>query len=198
MKDYPEKPDKNIWNHLYKSGTTGWDIGYIAPPIKSYFDQVEDKSLQILIPGAGNAYDVEYLFRKGFKNTFILDFAEKAIQNFKTRVPEFPREQIIFNDFFQHKGQYDIIVELTFLSSLHPKLRTEYIVKISELLKPGGKLIGLLFNHHFNNSFPPFGGSYEEYSALFQKKFTINTMEIAHNSIQPRQGRELFVNLSKK
>ncbi len=198
MKSFPEKPDKQFWNNLYLSGTTGWDIGYIATPIKEYFDQVSDKSKKILIPGAGNSYEAEYLFQHGFKNIFILDFAEKVIQNFKLRVPNFPDNQIIKGDFFEHNGQYDIIVELTFFSSLHPKLRTKYVNKMHKLLKPKGKLIGLLFNHLFNNSFPPFGGSIEEYQNLFSNKFIINIMEIAYNSIKPRQGRELFINYSKK
>jgi hypothetical protein len=66
------------------------------------------------------------------------------------------------------------------------------------LLKPKGKLIGLLFNHHFNNSLPPFGGTIEEYQELFNNKLIINKMEVAYNSIKPRRGRELFINCSKR
>jgi len=94
MEGFSEKPDNKFWNNLYKIGVTGWDIGYIATPIKEYFAQITDKNLKILIPGAGNGYDVEYLYQQGFKNVFILDFAEKAIQNFKIRISQFPDEQI--------------------------------------------------------------------------------------------------------
>ncbi len=198
MEVFPDSPDKNFWNKLYNQGLTGWDIGYIATPIKEYFTQVKDKNKKILIPGAGNGYDVEYLFQQGFSNTFILDFAEKAIQNFKERIPGFPPEQIIFDDFFKHNTQYDIIVELTFLSSIHPKLRVKYVEKVHELLVPNGKLIGLLFNHHFNSEYPPFGGTEKEYTQLFEQYFVINKMEIAYNSIEPRQERELFINLTKR
>ncbi len=198
MNNFPEKPDEQFWNNLYLSGTTGWDIGYIATPIKEYFNQVTDKSKKVLIPGAGNSYEAEYLFKLGFKNIYILDFAQTAAQNFKSRVPDFPENQIITGDFFEHIGQYDIIIELTFFSSLHPKLRTKYVDKIHDLLDPKGKLIGLLFNHHFNNTFPPFGGTIDEYQRLFSNKFIIGKMETACNSIKPRMGRELFINFSKK
>lgn len=198
MSKYPEKPSPEFWNNLYKSGSTGWDIGYIATPIKEYFSQLTRKNYQILVPGAGNGYDVGYLYQQGFSNVFLLDFAQEAINNFKKSFLYFPESQIICGDFFKHHGQYDFIIELTFLSSLNPDLRNKYVEKMSELLKPGGKLIGLLFNHHFNSEFPPFGGTLEEYSKLFSKYFVINRMELAYNSIKPRLGRELFINLSKK
>jgi thiopurine S-methyltransferase len=67
-----------------------------------------------------------------------------------------------------------------------------------QLLKSGGKLIGLLFNHEFRFEGPPFGGTQDEYKVLFEPFFKIKKMEIAHNSIKPRAGRELFIILQKK
>lgn len=198
MSKFPEKPTPEFWNNLYESGSTGWDIGYIATPIKEYFLQLKHKDYRILVPGAGNGHEVGWLYNQGFTNTFLLDFAEKAIQNFKKYFPNFPDNQIINANFFDHQSQYDFIVELTFFSSLPTKWRNQYAQKMYDLLKPGGKLIGLLFNHHFNREFPPFGGTMEEYIHLFDKYFKINKMEIAYNSIKPRMGRELFINLSKR
>jgi hypothetical protein len=40
-----------FWDNKYKSGETGWDIGYISTPLKKYFDQLTNKELKILIPG---------------------------------------------------------------------------------------------------------------------------------------------------
>ena len=53
---------KNYWTNRYSKAKTGWDIGYPSTPLKTYFDQLENKDLRILIPGAGNAYEAEYLF----------------------------------------------------------------------------------------------------------------------------------------
>lgn len=55
-----------FWNNKYKDHKTGWDLGVISPPLKTYFEQLENKSLKILIPGGGNAHEAEYLFKKGF------------------------------------------------------------------------------------------------------------------------------------
>ena len=185
------------WENRYQFGKTGWDIGYVSTPIKEYFDQLQDKSIKILIPGAGNAHEVEYLYVNNFKNTFLLDFASNSINNFLERVPVFPKKQIINADFFHHKGKYDLIVELAFFSSIDPLIRENYVSKMFDLLNPGGKLIGLLFNHEFGNNFPPFGGTQDEYQKLFESRFIIQKMETAYNSIKPRAGRELFMILGK-
>lgn len=189
--------NSDYWYKRYEEGKTGWDIGYIATPIKEYFDQLQDKSIKVLIPGAGNAHEVEYLFANNFKSTFLLDFASNSINNFLERVQGFPKKQIICEDFFHHRGKYDLIVELAFFSSIDPEIRRDYVSKMFDLLNPGGKLIGLLFNHDFGNDFPPFGGTKEEYQKLFESKFIIQKMEIAYNSIKPRADREFFMILEK-
>lgn len=187
----------DYWDQLYKSGHTAWDIGYVSHPLKTYFDQLTDKSIKILIPGAGNAYEAEYLHKSGFSETFVLDYSSESLKSFKYRYPNFPEYHLINDNFFEHIGQYDLIVEQTFFSSLYKEKRMEYAEKIFQLLKPGGKLIGLLFGHEFDFEGPPFGGTKEEYRELFGTFFNIKTLEIAHNSIKPRLGRELFLNLQK-
>src|SRR5210317_1206294 len=109
-----EKFSSSYWNDHYLQNRTGWDIGYVSTPIKEYIDQLEDKQARILVPGAGNAYEVEYLFISGFTNVFLLDFSEKSILNFLDRCPEFPADHIILQDFFEHHGKYDLILEQTF------------------------------------------------------------------------------------
>ena len=56
--------DKQYWSQRYQEGQTGWDIGGVSAPLAAYFDQLEDKNLRILIPGAGNAHEAAYLFQK--------------------------------------------------------------------------------------------------------------------------------------
>ncbi|MBN2638617.1 MAG: methyltransferase domain-containing protein [Bacteroidales bacterium] len=188
---------KEYWNRQYQNHQTGWDMGYASPALMTYFEQKSDKSAQILVPGAGNGWEVEYLYKNGWKNTYLLDFATNAVESFKIRFPEFPEKNIIVNDFFGFKGQYDYIVEQAFFSSIPRNFRTKYAQHIFELLKSGGKLVALLFNHEFNFSGPPFGGTVEEYNNLFSKLFNVKHFTIANNSIKPRKGRELFIILEK-
>ncbi len=186
------KIDKNYWNTLFKNKQLGWDIGYISTPLKKYINQLNDKSLKILIPGGGNGYEASYLYKNGFHNTFYLDYSEEAVKSFKKTDPEFPESNIIQEDFFQHFGKYDLILELAFFTSVIPEKREELAQKMYNLLKNKGKYVGLFFNHEFKLNKPPFGAMKETYLELIKNKFIVRTFEIAYNSIKPRAGRELF------
>ncbi|MEM8928558.1 MAG: SAM-dependent methyltransferase [Bacteroidota bacterium] len=184
--------DARYWNTRYKENRLGWDIGYPSTPLRSYIDQLDDPSLQILIPGGGNSYEAEYLFQNGFTNTFVVDVAQTAKDNFLKRFPNFPGHQFFVQDFFGLKGQFDLILEQTFFCALHPSLRKAYVQKTYELLKPQGKLVGVLFDFPLDGG-PPFGGTKEEYAAHFQPFFQLAVLERCYHSIPPRQGSELFM-----
>ncbi len=186
------------WESRYQSGQTGWDIGHISTPLKAYFDQLEDKSIRILIPGCGNAYEASYLHQKGFKNVFLVDLASSPLEDFASKHPDFPPEHLIHENFFEHQGQYDLMVEQTFFCAIDPQHRAEYAKKTAALLRPQGKLIGLLWSVPLNEDKPPFGGSKEEYHNYFDPFFKYSVFEEAHNSIEPRAGRELFIIAQKK
>ena len=92
--------DESFWELRYKTQQTAWDIGYISEPLKAYIDQLENKELRILIPGGGHNYEAEYLWKKGFKNTVLVDIAKTPLETFKKRNPYFPEDQILHSDFF--------------------------------------------------------------------------------------------------
>lgn len=190
--------DSTYWNLRYNQQQTGWDIGYASKPIVDYVNQLEDKNLYILVPGAGKGWEVEYIFNKGFKNVFYLDFSSAGSKEFKKRCPDFPDSQIIIDNFFKHQGKYDLIIEHTFFSSLQVSQRPAYVSKIADLLNVNGKLAGLLFDINFPFQGPPFGGSYGEYKLLFEKTFNFVHFEKCKNSIKPRMGNELFLLIQKK
>jgi SAM-dependent methyltransferase len=192
-----EKLDRDYWTNRYKNNTAKWDLGKPSTPIAEYIDQLTNKELKILIPGCGNSYEAEYLFEKGFTNVFLIDLSPEPLEQFKLRNPKFPQNQLIEGDFFDHHGSYDLILEQTFFCAINPSLRNKYTEKMSQLLKSGGKLVGLLFNCDFEKEGPPFGGDRTEYLPLFEPYFRIKTFDIALNSIPQRSNRELFIICSK-
>lgn len=189
--------NEQYWTNKYKKKNLGWDIGYVSTPIKEYVDQLKDCELDILIPGAGNAYEAEYLHNKHFKNVQVLDFSSHPLKALKQRVPTFNSNALHETDFFSFEGQFDLIIEQTFLSAISPNRRLEYLYKMHSLLKPKGKLVGVIFAKDFKKDNPPFGGNIHEYKNLFEPCFHIKTMELAFNSIPERDGSELFINLEK-
>jgi len=194
IKDTDEQ--QSFWTDRYKENRTGWDIGYPSTPIKEYVDQLIDKSIRILIPGAGNAYEAEYLHQQGFQNVYVLDISEMPLQNFKKRVPSFPSEHLLLGNFFEHQGAYDLIIEQTFFCYFEPteENRTLYGQQMAQLLANNGKLVGLWFDIplEMGVSKRPFGGTKTSYLSYLQPHFKIQVFEKCYNSIKPRAGKELF------
>ncbi|WP_202615363.1 methyltransferase [Algoriphagus kandeliae] len=185
--------DESYWTKRYSHGTTGWDIGYPSTPLVQYLDQIEDREIRVLIPGGGNGHEVAYSFKKGFLDVHLLDISEIPLTNFSNAYPDFPKNYIHHQDFFEHEGAYDLILEQTFFCALHPSQRDAYCQKMKKLLKPNGILAGVLFSKEFDREGPPFGGNMKEYQKLFSQYFIIHKLEPCYNSIPPRSGSELFI-----
>ncbi len=186
-----------FWEERYVTGETAWDMGRVSQPLKEYFNQLTNKNLKILIPGAGNAWEAAYLWEQGFKNVWICDIVAAPLVRFQERHSDFPEAQLLHVDFFQLQDAFDIIIEQTFFCALDPKLRDAYAQKMSSLLKPNGKLVGLMFDDPKNNDRPPFGGRREDYQDLFERYFSEVKIEACYNSIAPRAGKEVFVRIRK-
>ncbi|MCP4976313.1 MAG: methyltransferase domain-containing protein [Maribacter sp.] len=185
--------NKTFWDNKYANDKLGWDIGYISTPLKTYIDQLSNKNSKILIPGAGNGYEVEYLFNRGFSNIHVVDIAQRPLDNLKKRILLFPKDQLIHTDFFNlQESDFDLILEQTFFCALNPSLRETYAIKMNNLLHKNGKIVGLFFDFPLTGKGPPFGGDINEYKKLFIEYFNIKTLERAYNSIKPRKGNELF------
>jgi methyl halide transferase len=188
---------ETFWNNQYEAHTTGWDLGEVPPPLKAYIDQLASKNLRILIPGCGNTYEAEYLLQQGFTDVTVIDIAPALVAQLKEKFKGNSNIKIILGDFFQHEGEYDLILEQTFFCALNPPLRKDYVAKMNELLAENGKLVGVLFDREFEQQGPPFGGCKCQYESMFEKYFSFKIFESCYNSNVKRAGTELFINLVK-
>ena len=190
------KAEENFWTQRYVQKHIGWDIGKPSTPLKNYIDQLQNKTLKILIPGAGNSYEAEYLYNNGFENVCVLDISELPLKALKKRAPDFPENQIIQDNFFLHEGCYDLVLEQTFFCSFPPtkENRTAYAKKMYNLIKPNGKLVGLWFNFPLTSDMEkrPFGDNKREYLSYLSPLFKVKSFNECHNSIPARLGNELF------
>ncbi len=188
--------EQNYWTQRYEEERTGWDIGYPSTPLKAYIDQLTDKSIKILIPGAGNAYEAEYLWESGFRNLYVMDISPIPLQAFQKRNPKFPSTQLLQENFFDHQEQYDIIFEQTFFCSFVPTddNRFAYAEQMSNLLKPDGKLVGVWFDIPLADDMEkrPFGGDRSLYLKYLMTYLRPISFKRCYNSIPARQGNELF------
>lgn len=189
--------DETYWNTQWENGTTRWDIGYASPAITAYMDQYPNKSAAILIPGCGNAYEAAYLAAQGFTDITLIDIAPAAVALLREKFETIRTVKVINGDFFEHQGQYDLMIEQTFFCALEPKMRKTYAQKAADLLKTNGKIVGLLFDRTFEKKGPPFGGCPCEYKPFFEPYFTVKCMDECANSIPERAKTEVFINLVK-
>lgn len=187
----------DFWDNCYLNNETGWDMQQVSPPLKGYIDSLKNKQVTILIPGCGNAYEAEYLLEKGFKNVTLIDFSKVVTDKLREKYKN-KQISIVNENFFDHQGKYNLILEQTFFCALNPSLREKYVEKCWDLLNDGGKIAGVFFNKKFTQSEPPFIANDEEYKRLFQPFFTFLKFESCNNSVAPRMGYELFFEFGKK
>lgn len=193
-----ERPlDQDYWDAQYQAGTTGWDIGTVSPAIQRYVEGLTDKNMRILIPGSGNSYEAVFLARLGFQQITVIDIAPTVTKTLKESFHQFPQINVITGDFFDHQGQYDLILEQTFFCALPPTMRQRYVYKMWHLLAENGILAGLLFDREFESG-PPFGGSMKEYEALFFPAFVPKKWAPSEDSVTERKDSEIFMELRKE
>lgn len=189
---------KNYWDERWQKDDTGWDIGYVSPPLKAFIDQYPDKQSRVLIPGAGSSYEATYLVQQGFTAVTVIDISPSAIEKAKQIAGNDSSIEFICGNFFELKNEYDLIIEQTFFCALDPSLRPDYVKQMHHLLSPAGMLAGVLFGIIFDAPGPPFGATKEQYQQFFEPLFHIRKLELCYNSIERRQGNELFVMLNKR
>ncbi len=189
--------NQDYWESRYAAQQTGWDIRTVSPPLAAYIDQLSDKELAILIPGCGNAYEAQYLLDQGFKHITVVDISPSLTAKLAKQWKDMNVIQVLCADFFELEGSFDLILEQTFFCAIDPTLRDVYVSKSHSLLNPNGKLVGVLFNRSFPQSGPPFGGDAAHYQTQFEAVFSEVTISPCYNSIQPRQGSEVFIKAKK-
>lgn len=186
------KLTEEYWEQRHASGDTPWDIGGPSPALRTFYNTIEDRSVRVLIPGAGHVHEAQSLLELGFIDITVCDISATAIKHLQGLLPSDGRVSFYTGDFFAMEGQFDIIVEQTFFCALDPSYREAYVSKMADLLSENGLLAGLLFATQFAKEGPPFGGSMEEYRDLFACKLHIWKMEMCSDSIPQRLGNEVF------
>ena len=200
MTKFPED-NSQFWEGIYLEDDTGWDLGGATPIFDSMADSISPGKVCII--GCGRGYDAIMFAQKGFEVTAI-DFAPSAI----TAVKDLARKaklavNTIENDIFTlapvYANTYDFIIEQTCFCAINPARRSEYETVVNQLLKPGGKLIGLWFplDKLIEDGGPPWGTTIEEVKSIFKDGWKIEKEEFPDLSIGPRKGREKLIVFSK-
>ena len=157
---------------------------------------------KILISGCGKGYDAVLAAKKGY-DVYAVDFAQEAIKLTRRMAEqENVKLNLIHEDVFNlerlYKNYFEYVYDYVTYCSVIPERRKEYAEKISALLKPGGKLIALLFPVEEREGGPPFAVNVSEFYDLFSDHLTLRFSSKKINSIKPRKGREVLQIYIKK
>jgi SAM-dependent methyltransferase len=186
----------NFWENLYQQNESLWDLGQAAPPFISFLESpLAPSPGSIAVLGCGRGHDAIFFARKGFQ-VIGFDFAPAAIQGAyenakKVEVSIQFEQRDLFDLIPEYTNRFDFVLEHTCFCAIDPARRKEYVQVVKNLLRPDGQLIALFYAHGQPGG-PPYTTDAEEVRSLFSPFFEIKVLEVSPDSIERRQGKELF------
>lgn len=182
------------WEEKYQTGEVFWDRGAPSPPLAHYLERHPVQG-RALVPGCGHGHEVALAVQHGLDATG-LDIAPTGVAAARALYPLLADRIIVgdvFNPATELRGGFDVVLEHTCMSGLHPSLRASYRRGIDLTLRPGGLLIGVWFiNPDLDpgEEGPPFPFSVIALTALFADGYAIVDDYVPDVSFTGREGRE--------
>lgn len=170
MSEPSDSSRPEFWDIRFASGKTPWDF-HGVPATLNLFLKASAPG-KVLIPGCGTGYEVRVFHQAGGEVTAI-DFSPVAVEQARIHLGELAR-CVVSGDFFKHDlgGRcFDLIYERTFLCALPPRLWRAYADRMAQLLRPGGRLVGI-FLYGEEPEPPPYPLSETKARELFETNFS--------------------------
>ncbi|KAH7344897.1 S-adenosyl-L-methionine-dependent methyltransferase [Rhizoctonia solani] len=202
-----ESREQEGWDAAWQEGATPWDAGMPQPPLRQVFetniwsDIGIPKSGRALVPGCGRGYDAIYLASQGY-SVVGADLSATAIseaQKYLSSQPGAENIQVEYQvlDYFKSslltEEPFDLVYDYTFFCAIPPELRVHWGRRMTEIIKPGGYLIALMYPidpGRARNDGPPFPVDFEAYSAALNESWD-NLLNVVPAESQPtHEGRE--------
>ena len=182
------------WDEIYRKGEVFWNRGAPSPPMKQYLERHAVRG-RTLVPGCGHGHEVTLAVAHGLDATG-LDIAPTGVAEARALYPDLA-DRFVIGDLFdppaEMRGAYDVVLEHTCMSGLHPSLRAHYRRGIDLTLRRGGLLIGVWFISPAldpGEEGPPFPLSVEELTALFAEGYEIVDDYVPEVAFGGREGQE--------
>ncbi|CAL1404738.1 unnamed protein product [Linum trigynum] len=183
------------WEKCWELGLTPWDLGRVTPVITHLHQAGVLPKGRALVPGCGTGYDVVAM---ACSERYVvgLEISDKAIEKANELFSAMPNAnyfKFLKADFFNWNPseKFDLIFDYTFFCAIEPEMRPEWAQKTSELLKPDGELLTLIFPIDDHVGGPPYKVSVSDYEEVLHpmgfKAVSIVDNEMA---VGPRKGRE--------
>ena len=181
--------EADFWDSRYRAGRTPWDFRGVPRALTEFLRTTGTRG-RALIPGCGSGYEVRVFHENGWE-VVAVDFSLVAVERAREVLGPLA-EKVMLAVFFMHnfdKQRFDVIYERTFLCSLPPGRWPDYVRRMSQLLQPGGKLLGF-FLYGYEDEPPPYPLTEAEAQALFEPGFVRMVDEPVTDSLPLFAGRE--------
>jgi SAM-dependent methyltransferase len=179
-----------FWDTRYRGGVTPWDAGEVPAFLESWLSSA--KPGRVLVPGCGSGHEVRAFARHGHEVAAI-EFSDAAIEAAKRELG--PLAALVKRaDFFNFEtAPFDRVYERAFLCALPRRLWPRWALRTSELVRPGGELIGFFFLDD-NERGPPFGISQQHLEELLAPAFAPHACVPipASDSLPVFKGKEVW------
>jgi hypothetical protein len=182
------------WDEKYRRGEAFWDKGGASPPMKQYLERHPQRG-RALVPGCGRGHEVALAVEQGLEATG-LDIAPTAVAEARALYPQLTGRFVtgsLFDPPSEMRGAFEVVLEHTCMSGLHPSLRADYRRGIDLTLRRGGLLIGVWFiNPDLDpgEEGPPYPFSVADLTSLFADGYEIVDDYVPDVAFAGREGRE--------
>jgi SAM-dependent methyltransferase len=183
-----------FWQERYQGQETPWNLGEPAPAFVHLLKEraAEFKPGKMAVFGSGHGNDAALFGQNGFDVTGF-DYVAEAVSAASERYGDVAKfeQASIFELPEAYQGQFDYVLEHTCFCAILPKQRADYVVAAANILKPGGRLLGVFFDHGEKGG-PPYTTTPEELRQLFSPYFEVVSLEKTPHSIERRKDEELL------
>jgi len=182
------------WEEHYRRGDAFWSKGAPSPPMKQYLERQAVRG-RALVPGCGHGHEVALAVEHGLDATG-LDIAPTGVAEARKLYPNLAERFVVgnlFNPPVELRGAFDVVLEHTCMSGLHPSLRADYRCGIDLTLRRGGLLIGVWYiNPDLDpgEEGPPYPLSVYDLTGLFADGYVIIDDYMPEVAFRGREGRE--------
>ncbi|KAG6388383.1 hypothetical protein SASPL_149808 [Salvia splendens] len=195
VKPLEKSSSTNRWDKCWEEGLTPWDLGGPTPILVHLHSTRSLPMGRALVPGCGSGYDVVEIAsaERYVVGLDISDIAIKKAMELKSGSPKAEHCTFLKTDFFTWCPDqlFDLIFDYTFFCAIEPVLRSSWAKKMSELLKPDGELITLMYPIDDHEGGPPFKVSVSDYEeVLHPVGFEATCISDNELAISRRKGRE--------
>lgn len=190
----------DFWQNRYETEETPWDLGGPSPHWMELLAAKPEwlKPGKMAVPGSGRGHDAA-LFGQANFDVVGFDYSPGAVERANKlydKIAKFEQADIFNLATSPWAGQFDYVLEHTCFCAILPKQRTDYVQNMQALLKPGGYLFGIFWEHGDPDG-PPFSTNPKELETLFGTSFELIS-SADKTPASDRSGIERLVVFRKK